>query len=126
MASYLVSASSRTNFKLWTNTTVNRVIRSGSTITGVEVEAYGAGGYCGVVNVTSGTGRVVLSAGTFGTPKILFRSGIGPTDMLTVVNASSQVADMVPQSDWITLPVGHNVQDHQNVGIGTMSLEKIC
>lgn len=94
---------------------MNRVIRTGSLITGVEVEAYGVGGHCGVVNVTLGTGRVILSAGTFGTPKILFRSGIGPEDMLEVVSSSPKVVDMVAESDWITLPVGENLQDHANV-----------
>lgn len=117
MATYLVEANERSNFKLWTNTTVSRVIRAGSLITGVEVQAYGVDGHCGVVNVTAGTGRVILSAGTFGTPKILFRSGIGPADMLEVVEASSDGANMVPESDWLTLPVGQNLNDHVNVSL---------
>lgn len=74
MATYLVSASERPNFTLWTNTTVSRVIREGGHITGVEIEAFGEGGYYGVANVTESTGRVVLSAGTFGTAKVLMRS----------------------------------------------------
>lgn len=77
MATYLVTASERSNFKLWMNTTVDKVIRTGGHITGVQVEAYGDGGYKGVVNVTPSTGRVILSAGTFGSAKILLRSGIG-------------------------------------------------
>lgn len=74
MATYLVSASERPNFTLWMNTTVNRVIREGGHITGVEVESFGDNGYYGVTNVTASTGRVVLSAGTFGSAKILMRS----------------------------------------------------
>lgn len=74
MATYLVTASQRSNFKMWTNTAVKRVIRNGGHITGVEVEPFQTGGYSGVVNVTSITGRVVLSAGTFGSAKILMRS----------------------------------------------------
>lgn len=74
MATYLVSASERPNFTLWMNTTVNRVIREGGHITGVELEAFGEGGYYGVANVTESTGRVILSAGTFGSAKILMRS----------------------------------------------------
>jgi cellobiose dehydrogenase (acceptor) len=74
MATYLVTAKARTNFNLWMNTTVSRVIRTGGHITGVEVSAYGDGGHTGIVNVTLNTGRVVLSAGTFGTAKILMRS----------------------------------------------------
>ena len=97
MATYLVDADARSNFKLWTNTTVNRVLRNGSHITGVEVGAYGQGGYCGTVNVTPGRGRVILSAGVFGTSKILMRSGIGSKTELeqhgigvTVPNAAVQ------------------------------------
>lgn len=115
LATYLVEANERSSFSLWTNTTVNRVIRSGSLITGVEVEAYGPDGHCGVVNVTASTGRVILSAGTFGTPKILFRSGIGPTDMLEVISASSDGANLISKSNWIELPVGQSLNDHVNV-----------
>jgi cellobiose dehydrogenase (acceptor) len=52
-----------------------RVIRTGGHITGVELECYKGGpGHSGTVNVTPGTGRVILSAGTFGSAKVLFRS----------------------------------------------------
>lgn len=74
MATYLVTANARSNFDLWMNTAVKRVIRTGGHITGIEVEPYGDGGYTGVVNVTSISGRVVLSAGTFGSAKALLRS----------------------------------------------------
>jgi cellobiose dehydrogenase (acceptor) len=74
MATYLVTANQRSNFKLWMNTAVKRVIRQGGHITGVEVEAFENGGYAGVVNVTKVTGRVILSAGTFGSAKLLLRS----------------------------------------------------
>jgi cellobiose dehydrogenase (acceptor) len=75
MATYLVSASKRSNFKLWMNTTVKRVVRTAAGhVTGVEVEPFLDGGYEGVVNVTAKTGRVVLSAGTFGSARILMRS----------------------------------------------------
>ncbi|KAJ9629376.1 hypothetical protein H2203_001749 [Taxawa tesnikishii (nom. ined.)] len=118
MATYLVEADARSNFKLWMNTTVNRVVRDGSHITGVEVQNYGANGFCGTVNVTPGTGRVILSAGTFGTSKILFRSGIGPADQLNIVKASaSDGVNMIDSAQWINLPVGHNLQDHANTDI---------
>lgn len=74
MATYLVSANERSNFDLWMNTAVKRVLRTGGHVTGIEVEAFGNGGYVGVVNTTSVSGRVVLSAGTFGSAKILMRS----------------------------------------------------
>ncbi|KAI0525889.1 fungal cellulose binding domain-containing protein [Xylaria bambusicola] len=114
MATYLVTANARSNFKLWTGTAVKRVIRTGGHVTGVEVEAFREGGYVGVVNVTSVTGRVVLSAGTFGSAKILMRSGIGPEDQLDVVKTSTDGPTMIGNSSWIKLPVGHSLNDHVN------------
>ncbi|KAI2464125.1 carbohydrate-binding module family 1 protein [Annulohypoxylon bovei var. microspora] len=114
MATYLVSASGRTNFDLWMNTAVKRVVRTGGHITGIEVEPFLDGGYAGVVNVTSVTGRVILSAGTFGSAKILLRSGIGPADQLAVVQSSTDGPSMISNSSWIDLPVGYNLEDHTN------------
>jgi cellobiose dehydrogenase (acceptor) len=74
MATYLVSANGRSNFKLWMKTAVRRIVRKSGHVTGVEVEPYLAGGYSGTVNLTPVTGRVILSAGTFGSAKILLRS----------------------------------------------------
>jgi cellobiose dehydrogenase (acceptor) len=114
MATYLVSADKRNNFDMWTRTAVKRVIRSGGHITGVEVEPYLNGGYVGTVGTTSISGRVILSAGTFGSAKILMRSGIGPTDQLNVVKNSTDGPTMVAERDWINLPVGYNLEDHTN------------
>jgi len=116
MATYLVTANARKNFKLIMNTAVNRVVRDGGHVSGVEVQAYGKGGYCGTINVTPGTGRVVLAAGAFGSPKILMRSGIGPRDQLRVVKGA-EGAKMIDVSQWIELPVGHNLDDHVNTDI---------
>lgn len=114
LGSYLVTASQRSNFKLWMNTAVRRVVRSGGKATGVELDG-GNGGYCGTVNLNPG-GRVILSAGTFGSTKLLFRSGIGPTDQLTIVKNSVQDGpSFINQSQWINLPVGQNLNDHVNV-----------
>jgi cellobiose dehydrogenase (acceptor) len=73
MATYLVNANERNNFDMWINTTVRRVVRDQGTVTGVELEPFLDGGYEGTLNLTTG-GKVILSAGAFGTPKILFRS----------------------------------------------------
>jgi cellobiose dehydrogenase (acceptor) len=64
--------------------------------------------------LTAITGRVIISAGAFGTPKLLFRSGIGPTDMLQVVNSSTDAPFMAKSQAWINLPVGYNLDDHLN------------
>ncbi|KAK9425521.1 putative Fungal cellulose binding domain-containing protein [Seiridium unicorne] len=114
MATYLVTANARSNFDLWMNTAVKRVVRTGGHITGIEVEPFGDGGYVGTVNVTSVSGRVILSAGTFGSAKLLLRSGIGPTDQLEVVQSSTDGPTMINSTEWITLPVGYNLDDHTN------------
>ncbi|KAK0710886.1 cellobiose dehydrogenase [Lasiosphaeris hirsuta] len=114
MATYLVSATKRNNFNLWLNTAVKRVIREDGHITGVEVEAFRDGGYSGIVNVTTTSGRVVLSAGTFDSAKILLRSGIGPQDQLEVVKSSADGPTMIGNGPWINLPVGRNLDDHVN------------
>lgn len=74
LATYLKSAAARPNFNMWMNTAVNRIARDSASATGVEVACVAEGGYSGTVNLTPGTGRVIVSSGTFGTPKILFRS----------------------------------------------------
>ena len=113
MATYLVDAASKGNFKLIMNTMVNRVKRTGNEMTGVEVQ----GDYCGVINLTgSQGGKVILSAGAFGTPKILFRSGIGPADQLSIVQQAEGSA-MISSSQWINLPVGENLEDHAQTDI---------
>ena len=75
MTTYLVSATGRSNFKMWLNTSVTRINRVGGHAVSIDVEAYDNGGYQGTVNLTATTGRVVLSAGTFGSAKLLLRSG---------------------------------------------------
>ncbi|KAK7998404.1 F-box domain-containing protein [Apiospora arundinis] len=118
MATYLDTASKRSNFKLWMQTSVKRVVRQGGHITGIEVEPYLKGGYQGTVNVTPVTGRVILSAGTFGSAKLLMRSGIGPQDQLEVVKGSTtDGATMIKSDDWINLPVGYNLEDHTNTDL---------
>ncbi|KAI1506028.1 cellobiose dehydrogenase [Biscogniauxia marginata] len=118
LATYLVSASQREEFTLWMNTTARRVVREGGHATGVEIECSpGATGHAGVVSVTPGTGRVILSAGAFGTAKLLFRSGIGPKDQLDVVKNSTDGATMISQDSWINLPVGYNLNDHVGTDI---------
>ena len=115
LVSYLGTAMARKNFKLMLNTKVRRVVRTKGLITGVELDG-GDGGFCGTINVTPKTGRVILSAGTFGSTKLLYRSGIGPKEELEVVAKSTQDGgSFVKSEDWINLPVGRNLVDHVNV-----------
>ncbi|KFA64590.1 hypothetical protein S40285_09344 [Stachybotrys chlorohalonatus IBT 40285] len=114
LGTYLVSADRRSNFDLWMNTSVRRVIRNGGHVTGLEVEPYLDGGYNGIINVTNIRGRVILSAGTFGSAKLLLRSGIGPRDQLPIVRNSTDGPTMINERSWINLPVGYNLEDHTN------------
>lgn len=83
---------------------VTSVVRNGSTITGIKTNNTDIGPN-GVISLNP-KGRVILSAGSFGNPRILFQSGIGPTDMLQTVQNSPAAAALPPQSQWINLPVG--------------------
>ncbi|KAF3761134.1 hypothetical protein M406DRAFT_64170 [Cryphonectria parasitica EP155] len=114
LATYLATAAARSQFSLWMDTAVDRIVRDGAAATGVDVSCSAGTGYSGTVNLTPGTGRVIVSAGTFGTPKLLFRSGIGPTDQLAVVQGSADADLMVDSSEWIDLPVGYNLAEQMN------------
>lgn len=117
LATYYLTAKARGNVKVIMNTMVDRVVRSGTSIIGVDVTPSTNEGYRGTFKVKAGTGRVILSAGTFGTSKILFRSGIGPEDQLNVVAGSSDASKMLPKASWILLPVGYNLMDHKNTDV---------
>ncbi|KAI3326242.1 hypothetical protein HD806DRAFT_441044 [Xylariaceae sp. AK1471] len=114
MATYLKTAAGRDNFQLWMNTPARRAIRTGGTITGVELDCTVDKGKFGTISVTPKTGRVIVSAGTFGSAKFLMRSGIGPQDQLEVVKSSTDGPAMIGNDSWINLPVGYNLVDHVN------------
>jgi len=99
---------------MWLNTSVERINRVGGHAISLDVVATNNGGYTGTVNLTATTGRVIISAGAFGTPKLLFRSGIGPTDQLQTIQQSTDASKMIAPSQWINLPVGYNLDDHLN------------
>jgi choline dehydrogenase len=90
---YLTPARSRPNLTIRANTTIDRVLVERGRATGVRA--------------TDGTiveaDRVLLSAGTYGSPAILLRSGIGPARQLSDIG-------IVVHAD---LPgVGENLQEH--------------
>ncbi|KAK8020386.1 carbohydrate-binding module family 1 protein [Apiospora arundinis] len=117
MSTYLVSALQRPNFHLYMNTAVKRIIREGGHATGVELECNGEGGFGGKINLTPKTGKVISAAGTFGSAKLLMRSGIGPADQLAIVANSTDGPTMISKDSWINLPVGYNLADHLNTDV---------
>ncbi|WP_221798149.1 GMC family oxidoreductase [Oceanobacter mangrovi] len=59
--------------------------------------------------------EVIVSAGAFGSPKILLLSGIGPAEHLAKVGVEAKVE----------LPVGKNFHDHQHMSINATTKENI-
>lgn len=106
---YMPLAQQLDNFTLKLGTKVIQVKRTGSSITGVLVEL--EDGTQQVINLKSG-GKVVLAAGALSTPRILWNSGIGMSDALEIVQSGSTGVELPDEADWISLPVGHNLQDH--------------
>lgn len=117
LATYLVSAKRRSNFEIVTDTMVQRIVRREGVATGVDVEPTSNNGYKGTYKLKNRTGRVILSAGVFGTAKILFRSGIGPEDALSTVAKSADKDKLIDKKYWINLPVGYNAMDHINTDV---------
>lgn len=82
LSTYLSTASQRSNFHMWTNTQATKLVRDRGHVTGVVVEPYGGDGYVGTVPLTASSGRVIVSAGTFGSAKLLMRSETACPDTL--------------------------------------------
>ncbi|KAJ7472253.1 cellobiose dehydrogenase [Mycena galericulata] len=115
VATYLQTAQQRSNFKLKLYTEVLNVVRNGSQITGVVTNDTSVAGGIYPLNPN---GRVILSAGSYGSARILFRSGIGPTDMIDLVAADPVGGpNLPPESQWINLPVGYNVSDNPSINL---------
>ena len=116
VATYLQTALARPNFTLKTNVLVSNVVRNGSQIIGVQTNDPTVGPN-GFVPLTP-KGRVILSGGSFGTPRILFQSGIGPSDMISLVQGNTDAATRLPPTkDFINLPVGFNAADNPSINV---------
>ena len=95
---------------------VTNVVRNGSRILGVQTtdNTIGPNGF---VPLTP-NGRVILSGGSFGTTRILIESGIGPSDMISLVQSNSDAASRLPPANqFINLPVGMNAMDNPSINV---------
>lgn len=111
--SYMQTALKRTNFHLQSGALVQRVLRSGSTATGVIAVVNG-------VTTTyslSAAGRVILSGGALRSPELLMKSGIGDPTVLTRLQQANKLGGL-PSSSWINnTAVGAGLFDNPNTFI---------
>ncbi|PZO05946.1 MAG: choline dehydrogenase [Alphaproteobacteria bacterium] len=106
---YLALAAGHPNLTIWKSATVQRVLVAKGAVTGVEVLREGR-------TQTIATGEVVLSSGTFHSPKILMHSGIGDAEAMRAIGIDAIV----------DLPaVGRNLQDHPMVVMGFASSQPL-
>ena len=98
---YLDPARHRLNFTIRSNTLVNRVLLEGSRAVGIEVISEGE-----TFRVYGN--EIVCSAGAFGSPMLLMRSGIGPEDHL---------AEMGIETKHNLPGVGRNLRNHPVSGV---------
>ena len=92
LTTYVRRARPRSNFTVLGNANVDRILLDGTRAIGVRV-ADGREFYAN---------RIIVSAGAFGSPAILLRSGIGPANELEEIGIN-------PVSD---IPVGRGLRDH--------------
>lgn len=110
LRTYLPLAEAEENFSYQLNSTVRRVLRDGASITGIEYSDDATGA---VSNITLNEGgKVILAAGPWNTPRILFNSGIGPAEQIQIVANGTTGIAVPSKADWIELPVGQAIKDH--------------
>ncbi|KAM0323754.1 hypothetical protein ACHAQA_008691 [Verticillium albo-atrum] len=110
------------NFTLELQAKVLRAVRRGSRITGVEVEL--ESGAREVIKLSKG-GSLILAAGSHSTPRVLFNSGIGPTEQIEIVASGETNITLPPRDQWINLPVGKYLQDHAVTSVGFRTSEPL-
>lgn len=111
--SYLQTALTRSNFHLQSGTWVNRVVRTGSTATGVIANS------SGVISTISlaAKGRIIISNGALKSPELLMKSGIGDPAVLTRLEQANKLSGL-PSTSWINnTGVGAGLFDNPNTFI---------
>ena len=97
---YLAPTRNRPNLTVVTEAEVDKLVLSGKQVTGVRYQRRGE------MREVSARREVILSAGSIGSPAILQRSGIGPSQVLA--DAGVPMQHELPG-------VGENLQDHLEV-----------
>lgn len=114
VTTYLQTALQRSNFRLQSNVTVIRAVRTGSQATGVLVTVNGVDT---TINLTS-TGRVIFSGGAIFSPSLLMHSGIGPADTLATLSEAGALDPALAPSSWINnSDIGAQLFDNPNTFI---------
>lgn len=99
---YLRPARSRPNLQVMTKTVVRRILFNGHRAVGVEIERDGQ------PTVLKARREIIVSAGTMGSPALLLRSGVGPSDELR-----KHGIDIVLDSP----EMGENLVEHLSIGL---------
>lgn len=107
---YLESVIDNPNLTVLTDALVHKVTMEGNVASGVEFSIKG-----GETAIAKARKEVVISSGTFGSPKLLLLSGIGPKEHLDDMGIKVNVE----------LPVGENFHDHQHMSINATTKEDI-
>jgi choline dehydrogenase len=96
LVTYIRAARPRPNFTIRGNALIDRLVFDGARVTGVVYHDVRGG------RVEVGADTVIVSAGVYGSPAILQRSGIGSPDHLRALGIAPRV----------DLPVGAHLLDH--------------
>jgi choline dehydrogenase len=109
-AAFLQPIANHPNLTIITQAHATRILLNGSRAVGVEYVQNGA------LYQASAAAEVIVSGGSFASPKLLMLSGIGPANHM-------QQHGITPIVD---LPgVGQNLQDHMLFGVGYQSLQDL-
>lgn len=93
---YMPFAEALDNFTLQLETSIIQVLRNGSTITGVLTQATDS--TTQIINLNANS-KVVLASGALSTPRVLWNSGIGRSDALSIVQSGTSGVSLPDSAD---------------------------